>query len=212
MPTSQIVIPNTWGYVRHRFKLAGRGSLVTSAHGFNNTGLATRTATDMADVFWGLLSGGAGGFASAGNIYVGYSYEGCEVVYTRGAVEEVGSKLESINGTKPFPGGGSDGVVEALTWLLSLSTGIRGRQHRGRMYLPMLGQSQSDVSATGFISSPILVAFRNIFQTYMSACDTAGLPMGVLHTSVNAAATPVPDLVTSVTLRGTVGIQRRRLR
>lgn len=97
--------------------------------------------------------------------------------------------------------GGSD-WVPALAGMIKLRTGLRGRDHRGRVYLPYTGETQQN---NGTIPDATVASVTAAWETFRTDMDTAGFPL-VVASYKNAAFVPV----TSIECEATCGTQRRR--
>jgi hypothetical protein len=82
---------------------------------------------------------------------------------------------------------------------------LGGRKNRGRFYLP--GLIEGGVNEGGLLSEATYTAWQSAASAFLTALDTAGHAMVILHNAVGAP-TPVSALV----LDTKVATQRRRLR
>lgn len=115
--------------------------------------------------------------------------------------------------TGPFGGVGASSTPAAstaaaspnVTYLLVKQTALGGREGRGRMFLPCVGEA--NVDASGNVAGATITALATAFASVLSDLTAANLPMQLLHKS---ATSPTP--VTSIAVSTKVATQRRRLR
>ncbi len=81
-----------------------------------------------------------------------------------------------------------------------------GRQSRGRMFLPVVAESQTD--AGGLLTEVTRNALQNAMNAFLTDLTIREVPMVLLHNAVEIVPTPV----TALTLDVRVATQRRRLR
>jgi hypothetical protein len=81
-----------------------------------------------------------------------------------------------------------------------------GRQQRGRMFLPLIAESQTD--SGGKVNGTSRDAFQTAVNAWRTDLATRNVPMVLLHNAVEIVPTPV----TGLTVDPTVATQRRRLR
>lgn len=101
---------------------------------------------------------------------------------------------------------GGDAISPQVALLVSKTSGLAGRQNRGRMYIP--GQSETNVDGAGVVLPTFRTTAQNAVDVLLGDLDTLETPMVILH--VDPADTPTP--VTALTVRNKVATQRRRLR
>lgn len=90
--------------------------------------------------------------------------------------------------------------------LVRKSTGLGGRKHRGRMFLPFLGESDMDTG--GFVSSSFLSGLQGAVDDFYNQLVSDDIPMSLLH----ADSLTSPDAVAALTVEAQIATQRRRLR
>jgi hypothetical protein len=104
-----------------------------------------------------------------------------------------------------WTGGGLGQSIPAVAGLVKLLTGLRGPRHRGRIYVPFVGEGEQ---AGGQLID--VAAVTAAFQAFATACiadATTSMALGVasyVHSDWNQATTIVGET--------TVGTQRRRQR
>jgi len=93
-----------------------------------------------------------------------------------------------------------------VTLLVRKWSGIRGRKNQGRMFPPGLVY-EGTFNNAGVMSSGDRGTYQEAFDNFLTALDTEGFPMVLLHNEV-LPQTPVLALY----VEGTAATQRRRLR
>lgn len=111
-----------------------------------------------------------------------------------------GEWVENIAGT-----GNAATAPPNVALLVRKKTLLGGRTGRGRFYLP--GVPEESIQVSGVLDSSTVAAFQSRVDAFLTALDTYGAPMQLLH-SASSDATPVISLVVD----GRVATQRRRLR
>ena len=101
-----------------------------------------------------------------------------------------------------FTGEGTGELIPAESALIKLRTGLRGRSHRGRIYLGGIGEDRNQDGAN---TSATVSELQDVWSTFVSDMDTAGTP---LHVASYTLATSSP--VVSVLAETIAGTQRRR--
>lgn len=142
---------------------------------------------------------------------------------TAGGSASIGSvditKLDGTSATVTFPTGspakwstaGAGDYVPALAAILKLQTGLRGRNHRGRLFLPFVGEANNVNGAMPTAEATAVTAAWHTFQLAIIAdattsCDLVVASYDRRHAGAGAEATAVSALGMEVTL----GTQRRR--
>lgn len=108
--------------------------------------------------------------------------------------------------------------------LIKKNTGSGGRRFRGRMYLPMYGLEESDVSSSGVIAGAEVTSLQNRLDAFLAALDTNELIPLLLHYPfghwdesdppefIIDDPEPDPTIITSFAVQNRIATQRRRLR
>lgn len=141
------------------------------------------------------------------NMFVGISnqvsFDSVHVVWNNGGVLSEGDSTgASVNG-----GVGVAPLTINGAALVHKTTGLIGRQHRGRMYIP--GIAGSWITSDGCnITSAHVTDLQTAADAWLAQLHTDGVDLCVLHRS---PATP-SDLVTALVVRQLLATQRRRLR
>lgn len=100
----------------------------------------------------------------------------------------------------------ADGASPQVAYLVRKTTGLAGREHRGRMYWP--GCDEQSITASGAIAPTALTNLQTNADDFLAALLAADHPMILLHTDIG---TPV-DTVVSLKVDPKCATQRRRLR
>ncbi len=112
-------------------------------------------------------------------------------------------------GTLSDVGGGIQLATPANVALLFRKlTGLGGRAHRGRMYVPWALNS-AVVNEGGFIEAATVASYAAVAADLLTELTTLGHEMVLLHDSTSPDVTPT--LVTNLVPDGQVATQRRRL-
>lgn len=90
--------------------------------------------------------------------------------------------------------------------LVKLTTGLIGRENRGRLYLPGC-LLDTEVTDTGTIDSTALASIQGVMDYLVALMVDATTPAVILHSGVGA-----PTQVTNVQVQSVAATQRRRLR
>jgi hypothetical protein len=120
--------------------------------------------------------------------------------------------LDGVHATQHFapatPGAwvGQNGAdwTPDVAIIIKLSTGLRGRSHRGRMFLPFCNKA---VVVAGAISGGTAGNYTTAFQEFMSDLNTGAKNLELVVASYKLATAAV---VTSLICEQQVGTQRRR--
>lgn len=99
------------------------------------------------------------------------------------------------------PGGTGGDTVPQVAAVISLRTALRGRSHRGRIFMPFPVES---AIANGRITASITTNVT-AWNTFIVAMNTAAVPLVVASYKLGSK-----ELVTSVLLETVLGTQRRR--
>jgi hypothetical protein len=120
--------------------------------------------------------------------------------------------LDGVSATQSFPtgspaewaGSGSTGdrIVQACA-LVKLTTALRGRSYRGRIYLPWVVET---ATTNGDLNSANVDAVTDGWQTFKAAMDTAAAPL-VVASYVHATA----QIVETIGCETRLATQRKRL-
>src|SRR5690348_4074036 len=106
-----------------------------------------------------------------------------------------------VSATGPSGTGGSE-FIPAASVLVSFGTGLRGRDHRGRLYLPFTAETKQN---DGVVSVSSFSALETAWVNWATALATDNIPLQVA--SYKDAASE--DVITA-TVRSTLATQRRR--
>lgn len=99
----------------------------------------------------------------------------------------------------------------ATSHVVSKRTGLAGKAHRGRLYLP--GVPEGDVDEAGTLSNGYVTAIQTVLDSLQTAVegDAAIVNLCLFHDDSTPGALP-PDQVLSLQLKSTVGTMRPRQR
>lgn len=107
---------------------------------------------------------------------------------------------------------GSSSIHHApqLALVASLRTGVSGRQNRGRVYLPLTGLPNADLSDHQ-VAASVIDAINTDFTAFLIAMDTETIGPDTWQTSVaNPRATHAAVPVIQVVMDSKIDTQRRR--
>lgn len=93
-----------------------------------------------------------------------------------------------------------------VTHLATKRTGIAGREHQGRMYIPAVAETKVD--AAGVLDPVYRADLQTACDNFLDKMLADDLPVFLLHNNALTA----PDQVTSLQVQQKVATQRRRLR
>lgn len=116
--------------------------------------------------------------------------------------------LDGTSATTHFPqpgtfvGGGGTSPMPAVAAIVSLATGERGPQGRGRIYIPFMGEEQCEAGQLSNASFDAMNAEWEAFRDDMVADDKPIVVASYAHTIRREAV--------SVVVRRILGTQRRR--
>jgi hypothetical protein len=97
---------------------------------------------------------------------------------------------------------GNAEYIPQVACIVKLTTALRGREHRGRIFLPFISENNF---STGGVDAAAVAAMHTAWGNFVTACDADDVGLGVASYKL-ATFTPITDLV--VELRS--GTQRRR--
>lgn len=159
--------------------------------------------------------------------FVGTTTEFAEAIYDIWSTEWAGFLTSNVtfdkvrvkygpNATGPAEefGGSASGAVSgesvepSVAALVTKNTSLGGRQGRGRFYLP--GMPESYLNPGGDLTSTGMLQGQSCADAWLAAMNTANIPPVLLH-GVGTSDT-TPEEITSLTLQGRYGSQRRRNR
>lgn len=106
---------------------------------------------------------------------------------------------------KPGLLGSGETVAPNTSFLFSKQTALGGRKNRGRLYLP--GVLEGAINGAGDLASGWITDLNNAADLMLASLTADGVPMHLLHESVDA-----PTEVTGMQVSSRVATQRRRLR
>lgn len=197
-PSMALVIPNGYGMAVYRFTLAGDSEEMLTTIGIDMVSYADGEAA---------IAGLHADFVAAwpaANILLGYTFLGIRFLEGQASGPPVvweGTQAPVV-GTNAGPA-----LPPNCAFLVRKRTGLAGRQHRGRMYLPAcLGVGEDSVPSTGVMLEAQRVVLQGRVNTGFATGDKV-----ILHDSLSPGALS-PTLITSLHLDHRLATQRRRLR
>jgi len=116
----------------------------------------------------------------------------------------LGDLVAGIDTTSQAGGAAGTGAPPQVAMLFQKSTGLAGRNRRGRLYLP----APIAVAETGVWSAAQITGANNSAAIFLAALATDDNPMFLLHTS----EVDPPNEVTALQVAPVVATQRRRIR
>jgi hypothetical protein len=109
----------------------------------------------------------------------------------------------ATSGGSKWSGNGTPGTtVPQVSAIVKLLTAQRGRSHRGRIFLPWVGEG--DMNA-GILSTTEVTALQSAWTAFIAAMSTSVKPMVVASYTLSTAS-----VVTSVLAETQLATQRRR--
>lgn len=145
----------------------------------------------------------ATGFLTAPNILNGWAFNGFELVRATATGDESLEWINPIVGTLAGGGFASNTAV-----LIQKRTGLGGRRHRGRMFLPPILFADIGADNNGFLTPALLANLTSTFDFFMTNLEDAEVPMVLHHGGVALDS----QLVTSLAPAPQLATQRRRMR
>lgn len=121
------------------------------------------------------------------------------------------TQFYSNSGAAKWRGAQAGDFVPAAAVIVKETTTLRGRKHRGRIFL---GQPVEGIISNGTLQSSLQGTMTTAWQTFLAALPSASVSVNTLvvasydraHAGAGAVATPV----VGVSVEGTLGTQRRR--
>lgn len=104
----------------------------------------------------------------------------------------------TLGGTAPPPN---------CCYMVRKITARGGRQGRGRMFIPPIWTTETNVDAAGVMTAVARNAIQEVIDDTMTAWLATTFPPVLLHSDADT-----PDAITSLQLQQTLATQRRRLR
>lgn len=203
---SSVIIPNHYGLATYRWTYIPSGKQFTVTMGLHDT-FGSDDPTAFSVGHYGALTA-ASAPAAAANMSTAWRFEGVTILFrTSGGALITGSKLVPLTGTATAVANMSPVFT---TLVVSKGTAQAGRQYRGRMYVPFFGTVETLVDENGTISSGTVTAFQAQWATYYGFSGLNSCPPYLLHANPISGPPPVPNLITTLTVKPVVGLQRRR--
>lgn len=193
------IIPVGYGQARHVFQLQGKPTQYVVTMGYdaqNDFSPATAAATIRG--IWG----GANGPFRANMMMSPYSYLGVECTEMTLTGPITGSSLSTLQGT-----GGAATLPPNCAMLVKKQTLLGGRKGRGRMFVPPLHFTETDVDALGNITPASLAGVVTAYNAALTAQNATEYDAMLLHSDATE-----PSLITGLSVVTTLATQRRRMR
>lgn len=207
---AELLLPDGYAMVTLRWRLDGDNEEMMST-------FAGRVSTDIEDDSSSNLAEGIYqawmSFFTASAIRAGWNFVGVDVLKGPRDAGEFGQFEDLV-------AGGSSGAAlpNNCAMLVRKVTGLTGRRHRGRMYIPPCYFSESDVDARGFIATTPLTGLQTGLTAFMTAVTSGGSheafeQLELLHTDNGGD----PDLlaptpVTGLAIQPQLATMRKRMR
>lgn len=192
--TALMIIPIGFGQVTHMFTgvAAPLGAAVT--YGFNNAGpLTALQAAIAAHSAW------------IGHILPNQSDD----ITLQQTLVKLGPNATGPSAVNPGPVSGAlanNSTTPGVAIIAEKNTGTGGRRGRGRMFIPGFGEDAFD--SGGNVASGMVTNLNSDFVSFVTTMDGLGMPLMLMHSEEGFA----PTLITSITVDGVAGSQRRRQR
>lgn len=203
----EIVMPAGFGIIRYLHSFAGHSATVSIRHGFQlktSDNTAAQVAVDAVTAItapgslWGTLSDWSSQT----------SFNGVDVYLQTAAGLTGAHGAAALSGTDSAPT-----EINATAPLIRVSTGLLGKQMRGRMYLPNGYISSGNVASNGLIEQSTWADRRNKILAWFAAIQLAtSFDPYLLHSQPKAPKVlPNPTAITAFVLQTSVATQRRRM-
>lgn len=197
-----VLIPVGYGQASIHWRCEGATSDSVCTFGFNPATLDP--VTDAQAIYDALYSGSGDLYpCNAAAMSTDWTFLGVSVTEMDDTGPLIGEAFSSVVGTasvSPVP------INSAV--LIRKNTASGGRKNRGRMYIPPIRPTESNVDAMGNIESADVTAIQTRWDSFFTALnEVAELPMVILH-----SAADTPTVVTSLSVQSRLATQRRRMR
>jgi hypothetical protein len=114
-------------------------------------------------------------------------------------------------GGAPFKGGSAVDFAPAVSALIRIQTGLRGRENRGRVYLPFVSESQMTNGSLISADPPLVTTAWNSFVTALGASSPVAFTFGVAaYDRAGGGAGAHFTVTTGVFCETVLATQRRR--
>lgn len=197
-------LPEGFGEATWVFELNGDAQPMTFSMGFTATdtsagGLGAAFGELVAEFSLNIITGAA-------DVLTGWTWRRVEMrANPVGSAEIEGAVALNISGSNVGSSIPINGAV-----LVRKSTGLAGRENRGRFFMPPFGLDESDVDQAGYIDSAAVATTQTKVDDWLTAFEasTAGNEMVLFHSDPLLA----PTVITAFEVDNRIATQRRRLR
>lgn len=200
---AEIIIPNGYTNAVLTWAMPGRVNPVSVTLGLTSN--PAFTDIEEAEAVWDAAHGSTS-IAPAPAMYTGISFTGVKVSRMIGGALHVAEWSVTTAGSKA--GGSAVYVLDSTAFLVRKVTGLAGRKYRGRIYAPVTGWQQGNISTAGHWDDPAYGDVGDRWTVFFGALSTALLPPVLLHSHVDDEPTPLVGL----NAQRFSATQRRRLR
>jgi hypothetical protein len=188
-------LPAGFGVATIKYQNNNSGQIFVTDLGFTDDPTATAASQATA-----ISSAWLGSFTAATSLN-SYSFIGVAVLINRGGTYLSGQHIEHVAGTV-----NAEAVSPAIAVRVTKYTGIAGRKHRGRFYLPPAFLPEANVNTAGVIDAATQSGIQGRMNSFLAAINAlAQGPVVLLHSDAST-----PDPIADFQVRSTVGTQRRR--
>lgn len=194
-----VIVPVGYGIVKILTQLVGSTEVFISSFGYEGD-VAEDPVVDAAEV--NVIMKASGRPFAPGNYSTGWTYLGIECMRMTASGPIVGSAPEAVVGTSSL-----STCPPNCALLIQKSTTRGGRKGKGRMYVPILNKSESDIERDGSILTGNLATLQGYWGNAFTALVGSDVKPVLLHSDGST-----PDVITAWTVKPLIATQRRRLR
>lgn len=193
-----VTIPAGYGLATALFSVTGRTKWYSTAWGYSFAGDAS---TDNTEDIWDAITTTGTLFKNT-SMSTQYAIEGLRLRQQGDPNEYSFEKLTHIQGTAalnpPSPN---------VSVLIRKISGLSGKKHRGRLYLPPFNETEADIDVNGLMTTTQTDIITGWAEGMRGNLEGSGFPMVILHHGAGA-----PTAVSALSCERLVATQRRRLR
>lgn len=196
-----VIIPDDYFQASFIFTVDGNTKEKVTSIGFRPVDPDAFTATEAADQIYddATVSGNVG--AADANIDT-WVFQGVSVIKGTTLGPLVGQHIEPLRGTIASPG-----IPPNCSWLVKKSTGLGGRNNRGRMYWPPSPLNETNVDSAGNINGTLVGILQGRMDNLLDFMSAATFELFLFHSVAFA-----PTQITGFSVESQIATQRRRLR
>lgn len=202
-------IPVGYGELLFRFRLDGDHEAMVTTLGFKSEAAMDSQDDLMASAAWAIETFETNLFPGGASMFTTWNFDGYQVT-----VNSSDGGLVTAEVPHPVAGAASGGTPPNNTaMLIRKVTGLGGRAHRGRFYMPPFNLDEENVNNYGVLATPFLTLMQSAYTDWLADMVAGDGGVGkcfpcVLHTDPLVD----PDLITAFVVQAKVATQRRRLR